>query len=222
MRVRRLEADWGSGKATVDLRGESGSPLPIVGIVGGNGSGKSMLQKMALRLFRNAMYPDTSFADWAAVSGYGELEYGGAIATGVVKQGKVVQSLVFPDTVLKERQVLGGLLGYNSALCMRSFISGVDLDSGGLGVEMARSVLTDLYKGDIRNSVIWVDSFDAGLDDSCAREFLRVLVKKTLERDNQLIVSTARRELLSGIGDDAIRQLGAGTNVIDKILKTLR
>lgn len=221
MRVRRLEAEWDGGKATVDLRGESGSPLPIVGIVGGNGSGKSMLQKMALRLFRNAMYPDTSFADWDKVSGYGELEYGGAIATGVIKQGKIVQSLVFPDTVLKERQVLGGLLGYNSALCMRNFLNSSS-DSGGLGVEMVRAVLTDLYKGEIRNSIIWVDSFDIGLDDSCAREFLKILVKKSLERDNQLIVSTARRELLSGIGEDAIRQLGNGTNVVEKILKTLR
>jgi hypothetical protein len=221
MRVRRLEVDWGEGKATVDLRGESGSPLPIVGIVGGNGSGKSLLQEMALRLFRNSMNPDTSFGDWAIVSGYGELEYGSAIATGVVKQGKVVQGLVFPDTVLRERQVLGGLLGYNSTLCMRSFISGGVLGLGGLGAEMVRAVLTDLYKGEIRNSVIWVDSFDVGLDDSCAREFLKVLVKKSLERDNQLIVSTARRELLSGIGEDAVRQLSCGTNIVEKLLKTL-
>lgn len=118
--------------------------------------------------------------------------------------------------------MLGGLLGYNSALCMRSFLSGSSLDSGGPGVEMVRAVLTDLYKGEIRNSVIWVDSFDVGLDDSSAREFLKVLVKKSLERDNQLIVSTARRELLSGIGEDAVRQLSCGTNVVEKILKTLR
>jgi ABC-type ATPase with predicted acetyltransferase domain len=220
MRVRRLEVEWDGGKATVDMRSESGSPLPIVGIVGGNGSGKTLLQTMALRLFRKAMYHNTCFLDWDKVSGYGEFEYGSAIATGVVKQGKIVQSLVFPDTVMKDRQVLGGLLMYNLKSVTRSMLS-VTEDSG-IGSDLVYTVLSDLYKGEIRNSVIWVDSFDMGLDDFSAREFLRVLIKKSLERDNQLIVSTARRELLSGIGEDSIRQLGAGTNVVERVLKSLR
>ena len=208
MRIRRLEAEWGGGKVNVDLRGESGNPLPIVGIVGGNGSGKSLLQKVGLRLFVTALDSRRCFLDWDDVSGYMECEYGGAISSGVVKKGKIIQNMVFPQSTMSAGILDNGCLFYSSS----SLLSGNHVGA----------VLADLYKGKVSNSVLWVDSFDFGLDDSSAREFLKVLVKKSLERDNQLIVSTARRELLSGIGEDAVRQLSSGTNVVEKLLKTLR
>lgn len=208
MRIRRLEAEWVDGKAMVDLRGESGSPLSVVGIVGGNGSGKSLLQKVGLRLFVTALDSRRCFLDWDDVSGYMECEYGGAISSGVVKKGKIIQNMVFPQSTMNVGVVDNGCLFYSSS----SLLSGNHVGA----------VLADLYKGKVSNSVLWVDSFDFGLDDSSAREFLKVLIKKSLERDNQLIVSTVRRELLSGIGDDGVRVLTGGTNVVEAVLKGLR
>lgn len=213
MRIRRIEAEWPKGKVSIDLRGESGNPLSIIGIVGGNGSGKSLLKKMVIRLFRNAMYPNTCFLDWDEISGYAEFEYGGAIATGVVKRGKIVQSLVFPDTVLKDRQILGGLLSYEISL--NNFTNA--------GFEaLSRNVLSDLYTGDIKNSVIWVDSFDIGLDSDNRKEFLRLLIRKSLEKNNQLIVSTAHKEALSEIDEQGIRNIGSGENIIHNILNDFK
>lgn len=216
MRVRRLEAEWVDGKATVDFRGESGSPLPIVGIVGNNGSGKSLLQTLALRLFIHSISSSgRCFLDWDKVSGYVETEYGGTICTGVVKSGNIIQSMVYPKVTLKPSEVVNGFLFYsNDGL----YNSNIDLVNGTL----VYRVLSDLYKGVVSDSVIWVDSFDVGLDDIGVRDFLKVLIRKSLERNNQLIVSTARRELLSGIGEDSIRQLGSGTNVVERVLKELR
>jgi ABC-type dipeptide/oligopeptide/nickel transport system ATPase component len=208
MRIRRLEVDWVCGKSVVDFRSESGSPLPIIGIVGNNGSGKSLLQSMALRLYSSSLGTNRIFLDWDEVSGYCEYEYNGSICTGMVKSGKIIQSIVHPNTVMGDRKVSDGCLFFDT--------------SGILDGNLIVPVCSDLYRGEIRNSVIWVDSFDVGLDDNNAQEFLKVMVKKSLERNNQLIVSTVRRHLLSGIGEDAIRQLGNGTNLVTGALKNLK
>ena len=55
MRIRKIEADWGSGRRAIDLRGAGGYSLPLVGIVGNNGSGKTLLMKSVVTIFRKSV-----------------------------------------------------------------------------------------------------------------------------------------------------------------------
>lgn len=64
MRVRKVEVDWGTGKASLDCRNESGRPLPIVGLHGPNASGKTMLMRAVTRSISASVGRDMAFLDW--------------------------------------------------------------------------------------------------------------------------------------------------------------
>lgn len=223
MRVRRVMAEWQNGKAELDFRNDGGIPLPIIGISGPNGAGKSLLQLLALRCFKNSMSPNTVFLDWDDVSGSVEFEYGGAIATAMVHKGKIIQNLVFPHMTVDSMRMQGGVLGYSRHRFTWEFARWGDTKDIGLGEKGISSILHDLYKGDIRNSIIWVDDFDIGLDTVNASKFLQHLIKKSLEKSNQLIVSTMSVSALGGMGEDSKRVLSDSrrVDIVDKALKGL-
>lgn len=221
MRIRRAEIDWGTGKASLDCRGEGGRSLPAIGLLGSTSSGKTMLMQAVLRLFRSSIYEVGKFSDWKQVSSTVEFDLGSAIATGVIKNGEIVQKLVYPEMSVEESKLSGGVLLYSSH--QRSFFACKDGDDRSFGESLVHVVLNDLYKGKVTNSVIWVDDFALGLDDSCARDFLSALIRKSMEGDNQLIVSANREALLQGLGSESIRTLRpSGTNVVETVLKKLK
>lgn len=219
MRLRKIEIDWGKGVVALDCRGEGGHiPLPVVGILGPTGSGRTMMMKLVNRLFRNSIREEASFADWKGVNGSVEFDLGSVIATGVVRDGTIVQRLTFPEMSMSEGKLMGGILSYGSE---RGAFPVFDAPMT-FGERCMRGVLHDLYKGEVKNSVIWVDDFALGLDDSLARDFLQTLIKKSLERDNQLIVVSDREVLLQGIGWDNIRALRErDTNLVERVIKSL-
>lgn len=218
MRLRRVSVDWGVGRASLDLRGSGGQAMPIVGVAGENGSGKSMLRQAAIRLFSSSFSDkgEQSFADWKGVNAEVEFDIGSGICTGVMKNGVIVQRLAYTGMKVEDKGLRGGFLSYDNL--ERSFHSWKhrDYSQGVVGI-----VLSDLYNKDVRDSFIWVDDFTLGLDSYSARKFLDILIRKTLEKDNQLVVSCHDKNLLSGIGDDHVRILAGGTNVVDAVLRTL-
>jgi len=223
MRIRRVQVEWSTVKANLDLRNEAGLPLSLVGIVGPNGSGKSLLQLLALRCFKNSMSPNTVFLDWDDVSGSVEMEYGGAIATAIVHNGKIVQNLVFPNMTVDKMRMQGGVLGYTRHRFSWELARWGESNEMGLGEKGITSILHDLYKGDIRNSVIWVDDFAIGLDKENSSRFLQTLIKKCLEKSNQLIFSTTGNAGVgeSGVSVECTRFLADKVDLVSTVLKKL-
>lgn len=217
MRLRKIEMDWGKGKVSLDLRSGGGHSSSVVGLLGSTGSGRTMLMTAAMRLFRSSIRETVKFEDWRGVSATVEFDLGSTIATGVIRDGEVIQGLVYPEMTVSEGRLSGGILAYHSDRGCFPF-NGANNDAE----RFIRPILHDLYKGEVRNSIIWVDDFAMGLDDSCARDFLSVLVKKSMERDNQLIVSADREVLLQGVGAENIRVLQAqDTNFIQRVIGSL-
>lgn len=218
MRLRKIEIDWGDGRVEFDLRGEGGHVRPVIGLLGPTGSGRTMLMRSVIRLFTNSVNVGIGFDDWAGVDASVEFDLGNVIGTGVIRNGVIVQRLVYSDVKMGEFKLYGGILSYGAE--RGAFpVSGASLT---FAERCMRGVLHDLYKGEIKNSVIWVDDFALGLDDSLAREFLQTLIKKSLEKDNQLIVVADRELLLQGVGPDCIRTLRErSTNLIQRVIKTL-
>lgn len=206
MRLRMVQADWGQGLVSLDLTGEGGYPLPIVGVVGNNGSGKSVLMNMAARLFRDAVSTTpTCYLDWDKIEGSAVFEYGRAISTAIMDKGKVIQRLVFPDMKQVGRNLENGVLIYDR------------MNAAMYGGNQVHCVLRDLYGGTIKNSVLWVDDFDRGLDEENCKRFLQVLTKKALEGDNQLVVSSMRQDLWRlGVELKCMRALTGGEDYLAK------
>ena len=223
MRVRKVEVDWGNGKAILDCRNEGGRVLPIVGINGPNASGKTMLLKAVYRSISASVASagrDMVFFDWDNVKATVELDLGSTIATCIIEAGKVKQRLVGVDIKVDYPNMTDGAMLYEYG--MRAYIAHINVTKLSFAESVMKPILSDLYKGKVRNSVIWVDDFSRGLDDSVAREFLQVLTKKSMEGDNQLIVSTERESLLVGMGPENLRSLrNSGTNLVSTVLKNL-
>jgi hypothetical protein len=177
-----------------------------------------MMMKLVNRLFRNSIREEASFPDWKGVAGFVEFDLGSGISTGVVRDGAVVQRLTFPEISMSDGKLQGGILSYGSE---RGAFPVFDAPMT-FAERCMRGVLHDLYKGEVKNSVIWVDDFALGLDDSLAREFLQTLIKKSLERDNQLIVVADREILLQSVGSENIRALRErDTNLVQRVIKSL-
>lgn len=220
MRVRKVEVDWGTGRASLDCRNESGRPLPIVGLHGPNASGKTMLMRAVTRSISASVGRDMAFLDWNKIKATVELDLGSTIATCVIDAGNVKQRLVGVDMKVSYPNLTDGAMFYEYG--MRAYIAHINVTELSFAESVMKPILEDLYKGKIRNSVIWVDDFSRGLDDSVARDFLQVLTKKSMEGDNQLIVSTEREGLLVGMGPESWRPLrGSGTNLVSTVLKRL-
>ena len=221
MRIRRVQMDWGTGKADLDLRHENNIPLQAIGIVGGNDAGKTMLMNAVLRTFRSALHDLVSFEDWKQVSCNVEYDLGSAISTSVIKDGKIVQKLVYPEMLLEEAKLSGGILFYSTN--QRAFFATKEASGRSFGQSLIYTVLNDLYKHKVTNSVIWVDDYNLGLSDDSALDFLQVLIRKSMEGDNQLIVSAHREAVLQGIGSQGIRVLRpSGTKAIEAVLKSMK
>jgi hypothetical protein len=214
MRIRKVEIDWGGGSASVDFRNSSGIVLPVCGILGKCGSGKTMLKEAALRSFRSASSV-VSYYDWKTVNSVVEFDLGSAVASVVIKKGETSQKLVYPSFSMGKDKIRGMILFYDSF--SRSLASGKM--NKGFGEGCIEVILSDLVYGDVRDSVIWVDDIDLGLDIRNSCLLLQYLTKRSLEKNNQLIVSSSREEVLLGIGE-GLRVLG--NNDVDLVSTVLR
>jgi nicotinamide riboside kinase len=193
--------------------------LPIIGIVGNNASGKTMLMKAVCRSI-SASGRDMCFLDWNNVNATVEVDLGSAIATCVIERGKVKQKLVGLDMKIDYPNLQDGGMFYEYG--MRAYISHINITELSFAETVIKPILEDLYKGKVRNSIIWVDDFARGLDDFVARDFLQVLTKKSLEGDNQLIVSCERESLVAGMGSESLRPLRSSSEgLVSSVLKRL-
>jgi len=220
MRVRKVEVDWGTGKASLDCRNSSGRVMPVVGLHGPNASGKTLLLRAVCRSISASAGRDMVFLDWDNIKATVELDLGSTIATCIIDSGKVKQRLVGVDMKVDYPNLTDGAMFYEYG--QRAYIAHINVTELSFAESVMKPILSDLYKGKIRNSIIWVDDFSRGLDDSVARDFLQVLTKKSMEGDNQLIVSTERESLLAGMGPESWRPLrSSGTNLVSTVLNSL-
>ncbi len=222
MRLRKVTAQKGGLSLNVSFLGEGGFPTDVIGIVGGNLSGKTLLTRVILHTYVMSVAPlahESSLLAMRGIDGSVEFEYSG-ITLGVIREGKMVQRAVI-GSGLRENGLTGGLLVYDSVMRAHQTLTYPVGGNVTFGENLVLQVLRDLYKGIISNSVIVVDDFDLGLDFSGAREFLSILVRKSLETHNQLIVTTKHASLLNGIPSTAHRNLGDGTSLVGLSVKNL-
>ena len=216
MRIRKIEIDYGHGKKIVDFRKDGAYPSPLIGILGNTGSGKTLLMKSTLFLFRR-MATNNVPVLWDKLSSTVEFDLGSTISTGVIKKGVITQNIADPDSRTSKLRYENGLLIYDDRRYISGFMAGSEFS-----VASIEGVIKDLYKGEIRNSVIWVDNYDLGLDNKNSRDFLQLLMKKSLERDNQLVVSSTREESLELLGVENLRRLSENReSVVERVTKSL-
>lgn len=223
MRLRRVMVRGDFGKIELDLRGSEGSVLDLCGVIGGNGAGKSLITGLVARAWLSgwAGYSEREISEhpYRGVDSEVEFDIGNGISTAVIKGGKVVQSLPKLGTVITEKLIDNGLLAYGSQI--RLNVACTKLEAHSLAISLVLQPLRDFYKFEVRNSIVVLDDWDMGLDDFCAREFLQLLVRKSLERNNQLIVMGRRMDGVMSLGTLNIRNLPLSVNVVDEAMKVI-
>jgi predicted ATPase len=219
MRLRRVTMRGLGMDVEMDFRGARGEYQQITGIIGGNGSGKTTLVESIGATLRRGSYLRKE------VERVVEFDIDGEIHSSVIREGAVVQGISkgffsWRGFTVEGRPVRDALLVYDSLVrvshCARNY------STAPMAVGLVAQVLQDFYKWDIQNSVVVIDDLEMGLSDSSAREFLQALIRKVLEKDNQLIVTTRRESCLSLIPVESWRRLGEGTKVVEEAIKTLK
>lgn len=218
MRLRKLDIDMGKGRFAIDLRNRGGVPLQACAIVGGNHSGKSLCYQVAMRAFQSTAQSSTGMRLFESnIQATIEFEYDGGIHAGVIRNGILVQKPGVSTMRIERNRITDGCLFYD----LRSRLSLLNDKSTSSGEALARILLQDFYKNEIRNCLVFIDDFDLGLDETNAVELLRLLMRKCLERDNQLVVTGSRRETYVSLGDDSIKFLVSSVNMIEQVRSSL-
>lgn len=213
MRIRKIELNYQHGKKLADCRGSGGHPLPVVGLYGNNNSGKTLMMLSASAIFAKAV-TGSSQKLWEKVSSTIEFDLGGSISTGAIKNGVIIQNIVNPGIKHDKASYSNGLLVYDVNRVFNNLAKGKDF-----AISSISWIIEDYMRVNIKNSVIWIDSFDLGLDCNTANDFLKFLIKKSLEKDNQLIVSTNRIESLSHMPSESRILIGdSRSSVIDQVM----
>jgi predicted ATPase len=215
MRLRKASVRGSFGSATVHFRGTEGQVQDVTAIIGGNNSGKTSLCR-AIASLCCAKVGDRLRPGWDIQEAIVEFELGSELGVGVIQDGVVVQAppMKFEHGLDNLRN---GLLYYDSMGRSEQACGGKSFGNGLISV-----ILRDLYAGEVSQCVIIVDDMELGLDDSSAREFLAILIRKSLERDNQLIVLGKRDALFGGIDPGAWRRLSSpGITLIQEVIAGL-
>jgi len=220
MRLRRATVKGLGMDIDLDFRGARGEYQQITGIIGGNGSGKTSVIEAVGSLLNRGVHHRKG------VESSVEFDIEGEIHTAILKEGCIMQGINkgwFRSGLIQYgegKPIREALLVYDSLVrvshCARNY------STAPMAVGLVAQVLQDFYKWDIQNSVVLVDDLEMGLSDSSAREFLQALIRKILEKDNQLIVTTRREACLSVIPVESWRRLGEGTKVVEEALKTMK
>jgi ABC-type dipeptide/oligopeptide/nickel transport system ATPase component len=219
VRLRKLEISTGEQRITIDTRNSGSVPLQALAIVGGNGVGKSLCMQVALRVFQSTAqdnHQPTLFTK--NIQATVEFEYQGGIHVGVIKDGVLIQKPSASGMLIEPRKLTDGCLFYD----VKMRINALDSNNTSIGMAFTTMLLQDFYYNQIKNSLVWIDDFDLGLDSENARVLLQVALRKCLERDNQLIVTTRNRELVELLGQDSIRVLSSGVRYVDRAMKNIK
>jgi ABC-type cobalamin/Fe3+-siderophores transport system ATPase subunit len=211
MRIRKIEVNFGKGKTIVDFRGESDMPMPLIGIAGKNGSGKSILQLVALRLFSStAQEKDQIRVFDETIDAVCEFEVDNKIEVGVIRKGVIVQKPGSNKMQVKDNRVINGCLFYDTSLISSSLRTGESYSK-----HMMSIILQDFYNREVKDCVVFIDNYDLGLDSDNHTLFVQSLIKKTLERDNQLIVTCIDRTRLNMFPSHNVIELSGGYKYFD-------
>lgn len=212
MRIRKIEANFGHGKIIVDCRGDDSMPMSLIGIVGGNGSGKSLLHLVAMRLFSStAQERDRIRVFDEKVDATCEFEIDNKIEIGVIRGGVIVQKPGDSRMRVQENRVINGCLFYDTVVLSRQLRTGESYSK-----LMMKLILQDFYLREIKDCVVFIDNFDLGLDTVNHNLFLQTLIKKSLERDNQLIITCVDRERLRLLPEQSVVTLAGGLKYFDE------
>lgn len=215
MRIRKVNLEWEGSSINLDFRGASGYVEDVVGIYGRNLSGKTLVQHLIITMWLTGLgIVKSSEGSWILdklkSDGFVEFDNDGEITVGIMKSGKIVQKPVV-RMLQRATEVDGGILSYFSD-------RRID-DWGGRAIV---PIITDMSGGGVRNSVIIIDDFDLGLDCFSAREFLGWLLRKSLERNNQLIVMSRSDGLYGSIGEERVRRLGGGGDLVADVIGKMK
>ena len=219
MRLRKLEISTGEQKITIDARNSGGVPLQALAIVGSNGVGKSLCMQVALRVFQTTAQSNTQATLFTKnIQATVEFEYQGGIHVGVIKDGILIQKPTPSKMTIEPQKTTDGCLFYDTKMRIHA----LDSNNTSVGMAFTKILLNDFYCNQIKNCLVWIDDFDLGLDVTNAKELLQVALRKCLERDNQLIVTTRNREIVELLGQEGIRVLSSSHRYVDKVLKNIK
>lgn len=181
---------------SLEFRGDDSSSLNIVYLFGRNGSGKSYIMGSIARSWSGSVLSGGSLdlpyiADMLRI----DYELGSEICGVHIRGGRLEKSSSLAKhsdiSVGDSPHVKNGIVYYS---CDRL---GVTRSTVRGGTQLSDSVcftfpvLYDLHMRDIRDSIIMIDDWDRGLDSESSRNFYTHLVRHTLSKGNQLILSSS-------------------------------
>jgi hypothetical protein len=170
------------GDVNIEIRGEDGSTPRSFLVVGGNKSGKSLVNSMIRECWACSI-EDRRGRGIEGVSGYVSYEYDGEIFVVRVSNGKVEGNKGLRRISNIEKRT-GCVLDYGKRLLWK----------GGSGTDWGtdwgiRTMLQDLMRKDAaRESVALIDDFDIGLDSISREKLYQLLFQYNSNLNNQLIL----------------------------------
>lgn len=217
MRLRKVELDFGSGRVVVDTRGEGNFPYPVVSIVGNNGSGKSLLMSVVMRVFSATSMDRSDIKLFNKnVNAVVEYESNQEINVAVVDSGVLVQKPRSNSMRYEDSRLTNGCLYYDQAVLTDGMVMGDSVVKTAI-----TRVCEDLYTREIKNCLIMIDNFDLGMDRNNLSLYSKSIVKKAMERDNQLLVSTINASSTELLGMGLVRQMGAGADIYTSVIERI-
>lgn len=226
LRLRKASLRSSSFSASISFLTETGRVQDVTGIAGSNLTGKTTL----LRFIRNAY---TSAAVEGAIfpryfddmDGEVDWEINGVISTSVLRKGQFTQNSLIPKLVLSHRNHVPEklediFLSYDTQTRIGLLLVN-ELHSIPPAVTLLSQIFADFHNHKVKNSVVFIDDFNLGLDKSNQVVFLSKIIRTVLKRDNQLIVTCHESESLGGMDVANIRQLSGSYDVVGEAISKM-
>lgn len=184
----------------------SGTCATAVALIGGNGTGKTRLSQFVRACYTAIVRDETCSKrpvfDADAV-GFVEFEGAKGVTSVRIEAGRATVTGERCEATIDAGTVNGGMLLYDTQMLRMH----MPADATNIVAIRNRFVLKDLYVGRVRNSVIWIDDFDLGLDALNAGDFWRCVWRRSREFDNQLVCLALRSEAFVGLSSLALHVL---------------
>jgi len=210
---------------SLDFMTEDGEMLPQSILRGNLGTGKTLiLQLVAAAWSRSVLsHPNLEMAldaDMVRV----DFQVGAEIASVHIRNGRIEPSDVLAraaDVEVGEggQRVHHGIVYYSVA--RGGYVEFTNLErSVPDGIQRCLPVIYDLQMRDIRDSVVLIDDWDMGLDDSARKSFYNHISRHAHNSGNQLILSSAAKAP-GFFPSRGIHELEGGLDIISECLKLL-
>lgn len=216
MRLRGFhmrDADCKLQDINLEFKEDNGSILNNVCVFGKNGSGKTYMMGCIARAWSACVLSKASTElPYVAKMLRIDFEVKNEIVSLHIRNGIVEKSSTLVKNaevfVGDEAKVRHGIVYYasNRGAVTRSTVrEGMGIAES---VALTFPVIYDLHMRDVTDSVVMVDDWDMGLDVESARNFYSHLVKHTLSKGNQLILSSVNfpAKYVSGVRELSGRQ----------------